>query len=100
MNTQSLNTLGRAAAASAAALALACGAAVAQQSGAPYTIQVDGSSTVFPISEAIAEGFQQQTQGRIRVAVGESGSSAGLRKFCRGEIAVAEILPLSIMRST
>jgi phosphate transport system substrate-binding protein len=89
MNTQILKTLGKVAAASVAALALASGPASAQQGGAPYTIQVDGSSTVFPISEAIAEGFQQTTQGRIRVAVGESGSSAGLRKFCRGEIQIA-----------
>ncbi len=56
----------------------------------PFTIQIDGSSTVFPISEAVAEGFQQSTQGRVRVAVGESGSSAGLRKFCRGEIHIAD----------
>ena len=66
------------------------GRGVAQQAGAPFTIQIDGSSTVFPISEAVAEGFQQTTQGRIRVAVGESGSSAGLRKFCRGEIHIAD----------
>jgi phosphate transport system substrate-binding protein len=90
MTTQILKTLGKVAAASVAALALASGPASAQQAGAPFTIQIDGSSTVFPISEAIAEGFQQTTQGRIRVAVGESGSSAGLRKFCRGEIHIAD----------
>lgn len=73
--------------AAAAALALSAGSALAQQ---PFTIQVDGSSTVFPISEAVAEAFQQQTQGRVRVAVGESGSSAGLRRFCRGEIHIAD----------
>ncbi len=71
----------------AAALALSAGAASAQQA---FTIQIDGSSTVFPISEAVAEGFQQSVNGRIRVAVGESGSSAGLRKFCRGEIHIAD----------
>ena len=89
MNTQFFKALGKVAAASAAALALASGPASAQ-TAAPYTIQIDGSSTVFPISEAVAEGFQQTTQGRIRVAVGESGSSAGLRKFCRGEIDIAD----------
>jgi phosphate transport system substrate-binding protein len=89
MNTQIFKALGNLAAASAAALALASGAAFAQ-AAAPFTIQIDGSSTVFPISEAVAEGFQQTTQGRIRVAVGESGSSAGLRKFCRGEIHIAD----------
>lgn len=72
----------------AAALTLSSGVAVAQN--APFTIQIDGSSTVFPISEAVAEGFQQSVNGRVRVAVGESGSSAGLRKFCRGEIHIAD----------
>jgi len=75
------------AAAAATALALSCGAAMAQQ---PFTIQIDGSSTVFPISEAVAEAFQESVSGRVRVAVGESGSSAGLRKFCRGEIHIAD----------
>lgn len=77
----------KSAATALAALAMSAGAAFAQQ---PFTIQIDGSSTVFPISEAVAEAFQQQTQGRVRVAVGESGSSAGLRKFCRGEIHIAD----------
>jgi phosphate transport system substrate-binding protein len=88
MTLQVLRNAGRAAAA-AAVLALGAGDAFAQ-ANAPFTIQIDGSSTVFPISEAVAEGFQQQTQGRIRVAVGESGSSAGLRRFCRGEIHIAD----------
>jgi phosphate transport system substrate-binding protein len=74
-------------AATVAALALGAGSALAQQA---FTIQIDGSSTVFPISEAVAEAFQQQTQGRVRVAVGESGSSAGMRRFCRGEIHIAD----------
>src|SRR5690606_19329850 len=82
----SMNIL-KSAATALAALAMSAGAAFAQQ---PFTIQIDGSSTVFPISEAVAEAFQQQTQGRVRVAVGESGSSAGLRKFCRGEIHIAD----------
>lgn len=81
-----LNMIKAAAAAAIASVAMT-GAALAQQ---PFTIQIDGSSTVFPISEAVAEAFQQQTQGRVRVAVGESGSSAGLRKFCRGEIHIAD----------
>ena len=88
MHTQIFRTLGKVAVASAAVLALAGPASA--QTAAPFTIQIDGSSTVFPISEAVAEGFQQTTQGRIRVAVGESGSSAGLRKFCRGEIHIAD----------
>jgi phosphate transport system substrate-binding protein len=72
-----------------AALVLTPGAALAQAAGQPFTIQIDGSSTVFPLSEAVAEGFQQQTQGRVRVTVGESGTGGGFRKFCRGEIHIA-----------
>lgn len=88
MNIQFLKALSKVATASVATLALAGPASA--QTAAPFTIQIDGSSTVFPISEAVAEGFQQTTQGRVRVAVGESGSSAGLRKFCRGEIHIAD----------
>lgn len=70
-----------------ATLVLSAAPASAQQqrAGQAFTIQIDGSSTVFPLSEAAAEGFQQQTQGRVRVTVGESGTGGGFRKFCRGE---------------
>jgi phosphate transport system substrate-binding protein len=47
-------------------------------------IVVDGSSTVFPISEAMAEEFMKQNPG-VRVAIGISGSGGGFKKFCRGE---------------
>jgi phosphate transport system substrate-binding protein len=77
----------KAAAAAVAALALSAGAASAQQ---PFTVQIDGSSTVFPISEAAAEAFQQQTNGRVRVTVGESGTGGGFRKFCRGETHISD----------
>ncbi len=90
MNTNFLGTLGKVAAISAAAFAMASGSALAQTAGQPFTIQIDGSSTVFPISEAAAEGFQGTTQGRVRVTVGESGTGGGFRKFCRGEIHVAD----------
>ena len=75
------------AAAAAAALAFSAGGAVAQQ---PFTIQIDGSSTVFPLSEAVAEAFQQTTSGRVRVTVGESGTGGGFRKFCRGDTHVSD----------
>jgi phosphate transport system substrate-binding protein len=48
-------------------------------------IRLDGSSTVFPISEAVAEDFQKQTQGKIQVTVGISGTGGGFKKFCAGE---------------
>lgn len=48
-------------------------------------IKADGSSTVFPITEAVAEEYQNSTQGKVRVTVGISGSGGGFKKFCRGE---------------
>ncbi len=47
-------------------------------------IKIDGSSTVFPITEGIAEEYQQAFPG-TRVTVGISGTGGGFKKFCRGE---------------
>ena len=44
-------------------------------------VKVDGSSTVFPITEAVAEDFQQSTKGKVRVTVGISGTGGGFKKF-------------------
>ncbi|MEP2437835.1 MAG: substrate-binding domain-containing protein, partial [Roseibium sp.] len=68
MRTLSLTTL---------ALALP-GMAFAQDA-----VQVDGSSTVFPVSEAFAEEYQIATGNRV--VVGVSGTGGGFKKFCRGE---------------
>jgi phosphate transport system substrate-binding protein len=69
-------------------LTAACGGGSGQpgQSGsaAPALITLDGSSTVFPISEAVAEEFQRANPGH-RVTVGISGTGGGFQKFCRGE---------------
>lgn len=48
-------------------------------------IKIDGSSTVFPITEAVAEEFQSETKGAIKVTAGISGTGGGFKKFCRGE---------------
>jgi len=48
-------------------------------------IKIDGSSTVFPITEAMAEEFQREKKAQIRVTVGISGTGGGFKKFCRGE---------------
>jgi phosphate transport system substrate-binding protein len=48
------------------------------------TIKIDGSSTVFPVTEAVAEEFQKANKG-TKVTVGISGTGGGFRKFCRGE---------------
>ena len=50
------------------------------------TIKIDGSSTVYPITEAVAEDFQIAKKGKIRVTVGISGTGGGFKKFCRGEV--------------
>lgn len=51
-------------------------------------IVTDGSSTVFPITEAVAEEFMKAKRGAVRVTVGVSGTGGGFRKFCRGETVV------------
>jgi phosphate transport system substrate-binding protein len=51
-------------------------------------IKIDGSSTVYPITEAVAEEFQKST--KIKVTVGESGTGGGFKKFCRGEIDISD----------
>jgi phosphate transport system substrate-binding protein len=48
-------------------------------------VRIDGSSTVFPITEAVAEEFQKSKRNAVRVTVGVSGTGGGFRKFCRGE---------------
>lgn len=48
-------------------------------------IKIDGSSTVFPITEAMAEEFQIAQKGAVKVTVGISGTGGGFKKFCRGE---------------
>jgi phosphate transport system substrate-binding protein len=52
---------------------------------AQAAIKMDGSSTVFPIAEAMAEEFQISKRGKVRVTVGLSGTGGGFKKFCRGE---------------
>ena len=48
-------------------------------------IKIDGSSTVYPITEAVAEDFQIAKKGAVKVTVGISGTGGGFKKFCRGE---------------
>ncbi len=50
-------------------------------------IAIDGSSTVYPITEAVAEEFQKT--GAERVTVGVSGTGGGFKKFCGGETAIS-----------
>ena len=64
--------------------------AVAQVPARAQVIKVDGSSTVFPITEAMAEDFQKSTKGKVRVTVGISGTGGGFKKFCRGETDISD----------
>ena len=48
------------------------------------TIKVDGSSTVFPVTEAVAEEFRT-VQPKVKVTIGVSGTGGGFKKFSRGE---------------
>ena len=70
-----------------ATLAAAVGALFASVSAhaAEALVKIDGSSTVFPITEAVAEEFQKAKKGTVRVTVGISGTGGGFKKFCRGE---------------
>jgi len=48
-------------------------------------VKIDGSSTVFPVTEGVAEDFQKARKGAVKVTVGISGTGGGFKKFCRGE---------------
>ncbi len=73
------------------------GTALPGRADAQASIKIDGSSTVFPISEAVAEEFQIQKRGKVRVTVGVSGSGGGFKKFCRGETDISNASrPISV----
>jgi phosphate transport system substrate-binding protein len=68
----------------------ACGSGQPGEGGAVGdVIRIDGSSTVFPVTEAVAEEFQRVQRG-ARVTVGISGTGGGFQKFCRDEIDIAD----------
>src|SRR5688572_3806057 len=70
---------------------IAIGASLGSVAAAQSTLfKVDGSSTVFPVSEAIAEEFQTAKRGKINVTIGISGTGGGFKKFCRGETDVQD----------
>jgi phosphate transport system substrate-binding protein len=53
------------------------------------TITIDGSSTVFPLTQAAAEAFQGANPD-VHVTVGESGTGGGFEKFCAGETDISD----------
>ncbi len=52
-------------------------------------VQIDGSSTVYPITEAVAAAFQEQS-GDVHVTVGVSGTGGGFKKFCTGKTDISD----------
>jgi phosphate transport system substrate-binding protein len=71
------------------ALALCATLGVAGVAVAEDVIKIDGSSTVYPVTEAVAEEFQKENPG-ARVTVGISGTGGGFKKFVRGEIDISD----------
>ena len=75
------------------ALAASLGVAALSVSGLSHAqalVKVDGSSTVYPITEAVAEDFQKSKKNAVRVTVGISGTGGGFKKFCRGETDISD----------
>jgi phosphate transport system substrate-binding protein len=65
------------------------GVGLAMPVRAQTTIKIDGSSTVYPITEAVAEEFQKENKG-VKVTVGISGTGGGFKKFVRGETDISD----------
>lgn len=59
------------------------------QAHAQSVIKIDGSSTVFPITEAIADGFHEKNPS-VKVTVGIAGTGGGFKKFCKGETDISD----------
>lgn len=67
----------------------ACGGGDGGTSTVSGTVEIDGSSTVFPIQEAVAEEFQIANPD-VRVTVGFSGSGGGFKRFCNNETDISD----------
>jgi len=55
------------------------------QSETSQPIKIDGSSTVYPITDAIAKDFQKTKSAKVPITVEFSGTGGGFKKFCAGE---------------
>ena len=69
---------------------LGCKGGGGGQTGA--LIAIDGSSTVYPITEAVAEEFRKSDAAQstgAQVTIGVSGTGGGFKKFCSGEVAIS-----------
>ncbi len=68
---------------------VACGGGAESTTSQAAIIAIDGSSTVFPITEAVAEDFKA-SNGSAPVTVGFSGTGGGFKKYCRGETTISD----------
>jgi phosphate transport system substrate-binding protein len=79
------------------ALAVLAAGLLAASAAYADIVKIDGSSTVFPVTEAVAEDFQKSSRGKYRVTVGISGTGGGFKKFCRGETDISDASrPISV----
>ncbi|MCM2251365.1 MAG: PstS family phosphate ABC transporter substrate-binding protein [Ramlibacter sp.] len=67
----------------------ACAFALLGASASAQVVKIDGSSTVYPVTEAVAEEFQKANKG-LKVTVGVSGTGGGFKKFCRNETDISD----------
>lgn len=71
-------------------LLASCGGGTSKQkTGINGTIKIDGSSTVYPITEAVAEEFRVDNSA-VKVTIGISGTGGGFKKFARGETDISD----------
>ena len=61
----------------------------AQPVKAQSTIKIDGSSTVFPITEAVSESFREKNS-QVKFTIGIAGTGGGFKKFCKGETDISD----------
>lgn len=67
--------------------ASACNPSEGEVSG---SVNVDGSSTVFPITQAVAEECKDAGASELDVAVGTTGTGGGFKRFCAGETDISD----------
>lgn len=75
--------------ATALALSVLLAAGAPARAGFEGPVALDGSSTVYPISEAVGEEFQTANP-KARVTIGVAGTGGGFQRFCAGEIDIAD----------
>lgn len=71
-------------------LACGCSGPAEPTGGLSGSIEIDGSSTVFLVTEAAAEKFMDATKRKVNVTVGIAGTGGGFKRFCIGEIDIAD----------